>query len=1475
MFGRSTFGVSQPNTFGFGSGASTSFGQPNQLFGSSNNTFGSASSGFGSASQPIFGSPPQSTAPLFGSSAAPAFGQSTQPSGFGSSLFGSSQQPSGSGGIFGSSASTSFGQQSKPSGFGFPSSSSSGLFGQSTQTQQNAGSMFQPSSSSGLFGNTSTFGGGQAQTGTVNKFVPVTGTDTVQKAGAVQSINTKHYCITCMKEYENKSLEELRWEDYQANRKGQQSSFGAPSQPFGIASTNSTLFGQTENKPVFGQPSSSFGQPTFGLSSQTTTSNIFGKSSSAFGNTSTTNSFAFGGTPSTGIFGSSSAPKPFATPSNPPLFGSSQPQQSTFGSNIFGQPNNSASSNLFSKPAQQQGFGIGQSTFQFGSTGQNTSVFQNQKPGNTGFTLFGQPNTSTSAFGQPQQQSSLTPFNNIFSKPNQSMFNQGSSMNFMGMQNSPFTNTSKNIFPSNNNMFTGSSTFSAAPSSFNLQPHQPQQQPISNMQPGGESAEPRPVIQSGDPYGFSPHLGSLAPVKQQGAIYATNPRELQKLLDVPQPIAVVTPTTKRIKVFPPSAKKSHLFDEGADASEINLTLKSSIAKRLIIRKDSDTSLNRESSNTSLEINVGDERLEPSLASLISKGPPLLASPIRMRKSTRSDEYSSSGLSTKESTITLASEKSDATSIENDSEQVLDSPTETIVHLSQSVQSSSQSSAIEILIDEPAGGDASQKHDISKETPIDTCGITLTRPQYYTVPPMDKLHEHRLGDGQCLIRGFTIGRVGYGNVSFPELIDIANLNLDELVHFRYRELTIYPDDTKKPPQGQGLNRRAQVTLDRVYPKGKVDRKLITDVETLTSINFADTLRDLCDKHGTKFLDYRPETGSWVFMVDHFSKYKYSDSDTEGDDTDELDAQTKQKIGSLENQARLNNDPTAPAVSKMQSAEKEKDLPVDKHLIEQATQEIVTEDDDMVEDSPMHTESAMSDGSELIGDTGPMIVDFPPLRPASDTLHQVKTRRELYQTTGHKLFLMKATLFEDEEFEPVNIEKDNIETIGTKTSKKLLKDFIKSPLPPKKIDDLDRRKPRAFILRNKPCALPMDKSLYNCRNYMDMALFKGRSFKVGWGKGMTLTTVTNGLIDGENTAAIRGRIQILDVTIMDYDPLLESLPEHLGVVLETSDVKIVDGVPFASVKNPKLAMACHQKIAQQNFLKDSDQKRMCYYKEVWDLVSALWSDLPWDGNRREELSGWFQDVLAREIDEIVRTFPEFITDRIYKEIFICLTGYQLNEACELAMKGSVPNLALLMAQMNLSEETKPILQFQMEQWKTTMALDFIPVDVQKIYMLLSGILIYEYDSKKIRKQINVCESLNWRQCIAIILWYMTSSSDPISKSLQIYKEAYGKHFICMKPFPEYLHEGTDILDLQYYLLLLHCDKSVSLEKVLHPLTHTNYAGDYRLSWLLLQMLTALDVGVLNEERRVAVATSFSSQLESLGLPNWAVFPLLFIK
>jgi nuclear pore complex protein Nup98-Nup96 len=82
--------------------------------------------------------------------------------------------------------------------------------------------------------------------------------------------------------------------------------------------------------------------------------------------------------------------------------------------------------------------------------------------------------------------------------------------------------------------------------------------------------------------------------------------------------------------------------------------------------------------------------------------------------------------------------------------------------------------------------------------------------------------------------------------------------------------VHPDDESKPPLGEGLNRRAQVTLDRVYPVNKQTRQPITDPETMSELKYEDHLRNTCLKMKVRFLEYRPDTGSWVFKV---ILYKY--------------------------------------------------------------------------------------------------------------------------------------------------------------------------------------------------------------------------------------------------------------------------------------------------------------------------------------------------------------------------------------------------------------------------------------------------------------------------------------------------------------------------------------------------------------------------------------------------------------------------
>ena len=61
--------------------------------------------------------------------------------------------------------------------------------------------------------------------------------------------------------------------------------------------------------------------------------------------------------------------------------------------------------------------------------------------------------------------------------------------------------------------------------------------------------------------------------------------------------------------------------------------------------------------------------------------------------------------------------------------------------------------------------------------------------------------------------------------------------------------------------------------------KSNQTPIKSPERLSAISYEEKLERACLRLGARFTEYRPETGSWVFKVDHFSKYGLEDSDEE--------------------------------------------------------------------------------------------------------------------------------------------------------------------------------------------------------------------------------------------------------------------------------------------------------------------------------------------------------------------------------------------------------------------------------------------------------------------------------------------------------------------------------------------------------------------------------------------------------------------
>ena len=113
------------------------------------------------------------------------------------------------------------------------------------------------------------------------------------------------------------------------------------------------------------------------------------------------------------------------------------------------------------------------------------------------------------------------------------------------------------------------------------------------------------------------------------------------------------------------------------------------------------------------------------------------------------------------------------------------------------------------------------------------------------------------------------------------------------------MIVYPDDQNKPNLGDGLNKKAQITLDKVWPTDKADSSIIKSSERLRAMNYEDKLVRASTRLAARFIEYRPETGSWVFRVDHFSKYGLDESDEE----DGVGVQGVQGVPGVDNNKKM--------------------------------------------------------------------------------------------------------------------------------------------------------------------------------------------------------------------------------------------------------------------------------------------------------------------------------------------------------------------------------------------------------------------------------------------------------------------------------------------------------------------------------------------------------------------------------------------
>ncbi|XP_060070181.1 nuclear pore complex protein Nup98-Nup96-like isoform X2 [Ylistrum balloti] len=1543
------------NAFGAKPAGTTGFGTPNtgSVFGaqptpaSTGGLFGQSSTSSGGlfGTQPATGNFGQTTGFAFG--ATPAAGSTS-----GGNLFGQQPQQNTGGGLFSTPATANaFG--SKTPGFGgFGATSTPGtgtsLFGQQT-------------SNTALFGQTAgTSGFGQqqqqnSQVGTNLKFSAPVSQDTMVKNGVSTHISTRHQCITAMKEYQNKSLEELRVEDYLAGRKGKQSGifgatpssssgftfnkpqatgFAASAAPFGTTpATQSSLFSQPQNQTAtaspFGQSKSIFGTATgtatstagFGTGFGNTGTSLFGSNqpkASGFGASAVTSTqpslfgnSTFGAQPSGGFgatsgFGTATTgvglfgakPKPFfgaAATSAPTGFGVSQ------------------TSNLFAKPANSTGTGL------FGNT--TTSTFGSS----TGNSLFGSKPLGFGATSTPSLALNNT-FNNTLSKPA-----------FGG-----FGNTATPAFPglsANTQLTLGNTTLSTAPSAVANSANQLQiQQQLMNL--------------VNSPYGDSPLFMNLkqSEIKREELLKPTNPAAQKAALSnqfkvSPRPTARVKPKSLHSVL---NGSKSQMFegleDEGFSFGNETFQPKKSI-KKLVIKKGGSDSSSPGSRSSSV---IG----EPSqqLSVLETDGP----------------DTSNTSLTVHTEPVVQMPELT--TPVQKPNNQSMDD-TMAMLNVPKVPNRITSRSPDETDLDMSQAEDSMERRPTTPPPPH-AADITLTRPGYYTIPSMEELGDMVDEQGECFVDGFTIGRERYGSIFFPGVFSVAGLNLDEIVHIRRKEVVVYPDDDNKPSVGDGLNRKAEITLDCVWPIDKSDRTSIKSPERLSAMNYQEKIEEITHRIGGRFIDYRPETGSWVFEVKHFTKYGMDESDEE--DLSNL-AQKQQKAiqqPGMSNQVPQHLGQAQPYIPQ-QTVNGAAPPPKFSLDISQSTMDDrpvpMGDDDDVPElshnDIPEEYLDDMGDDDFGDQDEG----------PAS---HRLAASMGV---SAHSMQMMKASFFGGEEEQQArggDMEtkkgQETTDRHGPSLFSSAYKSACMSPVKlsqrpqttdfreqqgmfPPRIHTPEPIRPAKKNFQYPPVAEHMTlasgmkpedfpqkivgsrvqreipeyskSEMYGKQSLIkDAALFMGRSFRVGWGPNWTLahcgTPVTKditedndavgfSLLSGGRTrpavdSTYEWKVTVEKVDVAGYfrqedTTVVHNHEELLMIQLDHAEKTRSDSCPHF-VPSPGVD-ALHQyadraKLDTQDTEGHPDYDSLSHMTTVFDLCVSLWGRLSafpdldnieecydFHHDRREAVSHWLmntsKEVIKKEIND-----AKYKNKNHLPAVLAYLSGNQISEACSLAQASSDHRLALTLAQAAGSHIPRQLVESMLNEWIELEACSYLDPVHQKIYALMAGRLVWPTPEST----VNTCEYMDWKRALALHLWYLCPPSSPIQQALEEYENGfqgattYGRY--CNPPLPPYLEMTSDLStmgtednwetkDTCYHLLKLYSQRSHNLQPLLNPSSSTSSHLDYRLSWHLHQSLEALGYRHLSSYHRNSIHMNFASQLESVGLWEWAVFAVLHIE
>ncbi|GAB00010.1 uncharacterized protein L969DRAFT_96624 [Mixia osmundae IAM 14324] len=1224
---------------------------------------------------------------------------------------------------------------------------------------------------------------------------------------------------------------------------------GFGSSLFGANNNNTSAFGQQNNQPKsfsFGStPSNTLGQ-----------SNMTGGFGSVFGqnnNQQPATGFGAAATPSTGFsFGANNnAAKPafggFGTPAQ------SQPEAPKFSFGTpstglgTGQQNQQQSTGLFGQPAQQQ------------QNNQTPSLF-----GGTGTSAFG-------GFGQQQQQQQNNTNNSTLggglfgtkpAAPSGGLF--GAQPQNTGFGGSLF-GAAQNQNPGLGNSFGGSSLFGGQNTLGQTNQQQQQQQ---NLQASVDQ----------NPYGNNPLFAN--PQNSQPAGPQATPLFASDKIKPALSMKSSTPrSTAKITKLRGFASPSPVIGSLGRSASFNAGLSSASA----------SPMNGRNSPFSLL-----SSLNPAAGSM---SPSAFAPRPSIKKLTidRSSESFLADRSRSHDTPSAGPPKSNRSLPSTGSRPMLDPDLaeaqarqeEESRHLGDATPSrpSRAQHPSTLFSSSPAHGDSTPSTPARK----------LKHGDYYTIPDiktLDKLPSEELH----AVQDFVVGREGLGKLSYLEPVDLTTLSrltdiADGVVRLEPKTCDVYGGEFRenKPQVGEGLNTRAEITLYGCWPKDKATRQPIKDLSNPKLKKYINSLKATKD---SAFVDYQVEDGAWIFVVEHFSIYgapESEDDEASGSEDGETDsalsdgtsisATSSRSAASSDDSKGSQEDPTVyQDVVPIASLAMDQDESGNEHTPRRRTVQHTQDDDD-------DSAGSMAEVADY------RRVSLPPPKSFASPWAKVAGAQ------SQRASLMRNSLFSGP---PPSIKQSRASDRFSQVQPGPEATRIKPAQIPALAVKAGSDEP---VLKLRKLTNPIASQLQQL--FSDPSLSLARSFRAGWtADGRLLIPCMHANQDRLPDHTVK--IVAPKLLSRDDDEERQASLTVLAVQLRHSNILMTDESDVPRVQT--LATFRFRDLAtDENAIRNPDEYTL------WTLGQALFDEieLPKEAEpsteiaanvlalrRRYALSAWLQRAVASATESDLRK------QQGVKQITTLLSGYQIARACEMALDHMDLRLASLIAQSGGDDSFRRDLHQQLVKWRESRTDAQINDEYRRIFEILSanpGISrgSGSKDPADASATISVSRGLDWKRAFGLHLWY-GPQHDAIASVLQRYHAASKDVPGVQPPVPWFAEcepgRESDIqvapqADMLFRLIQLYVSPVQDLESVLLPQGITPSAADYRLSWHLYTLLaTALkkrdfdDVPEPSPEgtgnrhgsaRADSLCSDYASQLELIGLWQWAAFVLLHLS